>query len=74
MGLDAPALGLFVATEAIFAEHAEAVGNPPIGPGHFDGAEVVEVRTGDPDLVLIDDGEGVELAGRGAGPLAGLAR
>ena len=28
---------------------------------HFVGAEVLEVRPGDPDLVVIQDGAGVEL-------------
>lgn len=59
--LAAAAIERFEATEEICADHADAVGNPPIDPEHFDGAEVVEVRPGDPDLVVIQDGVGVEL-------------
>lgn len=60
-GLEAAAIELFEATEEVCADHAEAVGNTPIDPEHFTGAEVVEVRPGDPDLVVIQDGVGVEL-------------
>lgn len=59
--LSAAAIELFEATEDICADHADAVGNTPIDPEHFDGAEVVDVRPGDPDLVVIRDGVGVEL-------------
>jgi len=55
------ALKLFEATEPVCADHAETVGNPPIAAENFAGAEVVEVRPGEPDLVVIRDGLGVEL-------------
>lgn len=61
VGLGEAALELFEATERTCADHAEAVGNTPIDPEHFAGAKVLEVQPGDPDLVVIRDGLGVEL-------------
>ncbi len=60
-GLEDTAIGRFEATEKICADHADAVGNAPTDPAHVVGAEVLEVRVGDPDQVVIRDGVDVGL-------------